>query len=50
MRVIAQRIAVLSVAIGLPGICANAAPLMWLSIALGFVGLCAFAAALRGAA
>jgi len=50
MRVIAVRIALLSILLGLAGMAANAAPLVLLSLALGLVGLAAFAAALRGGA
>lgn len=50
MRVIAVRIALLSIVLAAAGIGANAAPLVWLSLALGVIGLAAYAAALRGAA
>lgn len=48
MRVMAVRIALLSIALGMAGMAADAAPLVWLSLALGCVGLGAFAAALAG--
>lgn len=50
MRVIAVRIALLSILLAAAGMGANAAPLVWLSLALGLVGLGAFIGALRGAA
>ncbi len=48
MRVMAVRIALLSIGLAVAGITANAAPLVWLSLALGLVGLAAFVAAVRG--
>lgn len=50
MRMIAFRIALLSIALSGTGMVADAAPLVWLSLALGCVGLGAFIAALRGEA
>lgn len=49
MRVIAVRIALLSIVLGVAGITTSAAPLVVLSLALGVIGLCAFVAASRGA-
>lgn len=46
MRVMAARIALLSIALAVVGMGANAAQLVWLSLALGLVGLGAFIAAL----